>query len=386
MAQEKLTDLPISTEASNNDMLYIVTGYENGSPTLTGTSKQISFGDFTSSITGGTSGTSGTSGISGDRYRTPATGEYTLGVVSGGTLIIEQDYGYSVAQSILVVYDKDNYQTSSVLSYDGETGELVFSGASSVVGSGTYTGWTINLAGAAGGDGSSGTSGTNGTSGSSGTNGTSGTSQKIVIQWDNKNQPQWNPNLWTIGGDIQYFMYGSTIYGSQQYGLRLTNATNQNGVMTSDPIPTSTFDPSKDFTAKFSLIYNSGSVDPGDGYLFFFGSDSVQPFNVPSTKGLRISVNEYVAYRNTSLFSANTLRSTQPTTIINYYQQKPFEYEIRKVTINGRTYLKTYLDGALDSNFDITGQSFTYGDRLNIGSITGAAFAVHWLIGFEIWQ
>jgi len=93
-----------------------------------------------------------------------------------------------------------------------------------------------------------------------------------------------------------------------------------------------------------------------------------------------------VSFRNSTLYSANTLLGTQATTLINYYGGRPFEFEIRKVTINARTYVKIYLDGALDANYDITGQSFTYGDRINIGSITGGAYAAHWLIGFEVWQ
>jgi hypothetical protein len=210
--------------------------------------------------------------------------------------------------------------------------------------------------------------------------------QRIVVQWDTKNAPSGNFNFWTIGGDIPFEQYGSAIFASQQYGIRLTNAAGQSGVITSANIPTSTFDPSRDFTAKFTLIYNSGSLDPGDGYLFFFGSNSLQPYNVASTTGLRVSINEYISFRNSTLFSANTQLGVQATTLINYYGGRPFEFEIRKVTINGRTYVKLYLDGALDANYDVTGQSFTYGNRINIGSVTGAAFAAHWLIGFEIWQ
>lgn len=65
MPNNKLTNLPIVTSASGSDRIYIVTNYEDGSPSLTGDSKQISFSSFTQSITGGTSGTSGTSGLSG---------------------------------------------------------------------------------------------------------------------------------------------------------------------------------------------------------------------------------------------------------------------------------------------------------------------------------
>ena len=153
---------------------------ESGDSGSSGTS-----GDSGSS---GTNGTAGTSGINGDKYRTPATGSYALGNPAGGTLTINAGLGYSVAQSILIVYDINNYQTSTVLSYDKTTGVLIFSDATAVVGSGTYSTWTVNLAGAAGGDGSSGTSGLSGTSGIAGTSGTnapgttSGTSGRTGTQ------------------------------------------------------------------------------------------------------------------------------------------------------------------------------------------------------------
>jgi hypothetical protein len=406
---------------------------ENGSSGTAGTSGTSGSGTSGTSGQAGTSGTSGISGVNG----TPGTsGTTPIGNTvwhTQGTAGTSWTVNHNLGRTspLVQVYDNANRQIipSEITIIDGNTVKVDFeeNTAGIVIVSSGYSG----TSGTRGTSGSSGTSGS-GTSGTSGfgvpTGGTSGQTliknsstsgdtswvnyiptggltrqvlakvnstnyntqwidppQRIVVQWDNKNQAAWNQNLWTIGGDIQYSMLGSTVYGSQQYGLRLTNGTNQSGVMTSS-IPASTFDPSRDFTAKFTLIYNSGSADPGDGYLFFFGSDSQQPFNVASTKGLRVSVNEYVLFRNSTLYSANNLLGTQATTLINYYGGRPFEFEIKKVTINGRTYVKLYLDGALDANYDITGQSFTYGDRLNIGSVTGGAFAVHWLIGFEIWQ
>jgi hypothetical protein len=103
-----------------------------------------------------------------------ATGTYTLGDIGGTTLMIEPNLGYSTAQSILIVYNISNYQTSTVVSYDKNTGTLIFTGATAVVGSGLYGNWTVNLAGAAGGNGSSGSAGSSGTSGAKGTSGSSG--------------------------------------------------------------------------------------------------------------------------------------------------------------------------------------------------------------------
>lgn len=50
MANQTLTQLSQATSASNGDVLYLVTDYETGSPTLTGTSKQIYFSSFTNSL------------------------------------------------------------------------------------------------------------------------------------------------------------------------------------------------------------------------------------------------------------------------------------------------------------------------------------------------
>lgn len=127
-------------------------------------------------ITGpaGTSGTSGTSGYDGDRYRTTSTTSFTLGTST--TLTVATGLAYSTAQSIIIAYNNANHQVCEVVSYNSITGALVIGPPVAVVGSGTYSSWTVNLDGASGGDGSSGTSGTSGINGTSGTRGTSGTS------------------------------------------------------------------------------------------------------------------------------------------------------------------------------------------------------------------
>jgi hypothetical protein len=123
--------------------------------------------------TGGTAGSSGTSGVAGDRYRTTSTSTFTLG--GAGTLTVGTGLAYSVAQSIIVVYNGSNFQECEVISYNALTGVLVFGAPTRTVGSGTYSSWTVNLDGASGGDGSSGSTGSSGSSGSAGSAGTSGT-------------------------------------------------------------------------------------------------------------------------------------------------------------------------------------------------------------------
>lgn len=145
------------------------TSGSSGTSGLTGTSGS-------SGITGtsGLTGTNGSSGLSGDRYRTESITSFTLGTST--TLTIGTGLAYTVAQDIIIAYNSTNHQVCTVVSYDSGTGILVIGPPITVVGSGTYSSWTVNLNGAAGGDGSSGTSGSSGTNGSSGLTGTSGSS------------------------------------------------------------------------------------------------------------------------------------------------------------------------------------------------------------------
>jgi hypothetical protein len=95
---------------------------------------------------------------------------------NAGTITVATQLAYTVAQSIIVVYDANNFQECEVTAYNPATGSLSFGAPFRTVGGGTYSSWTINLDGASGGDGSSGTSGTSGSAGTSGTTGTSGSS------------------------------------------------------------------------------------------------------------------------------------------------------------------------------------------------------------------
>ena len=122
--------------------------------------------------TSGANGTAGSSGLAGDRYATTSSTSFTLG--NAGTITVGTGLAYTVAQSILIAFDINNYQNSEVISYNSGTGVLTFAAPTNVVGIGTYSSWNVNLAGASGGDGSSGSSGTAGANGSSGTAGTSG--------------------------------------------------------------------------------------------------------------------------------------------------------------------------------------------------------------------
>lgn len=120
----------------------------------------------------GVNGSSGTSGLTGDQYRTTSNTTFTLGTST--TLTIGTGLAYTPAQDIIISYDVNNHQICTVVSYNSGTGALVIGPPVTVIGSGTYSSWIVNLNGAAGGDGSSGTSGANGSSGTSGVNGPQG--------------------------------------------------------------------------------------------------------------------------------------------------------------------------------------------------------------------
>jgi len=88
-------------------------------------------------------------------------------------LTVESGLSYSTAHSILITYDIDNFMEATVTSYNPSTGVMDVD-VNSVTGSGTYSSWTVSLAGSPGPAGTSGTSGSSGVSGSSGSSGTSG--------------------------------------------------------------------------------------------------------------------------------------------------------------------------------------------------------------------
>lgn len=125
-----------------------------------------------SSGSSGSSGTAGSSGADGDRYRTPSYS--TLDMCDPALIIVNTGLAYSVGQTIIIAHDSSHSFEATVTSYNPSTGELAFVNPIHCVGTGTYSSWIVNLAGASGGDGSSGTSGSSGLTGSAGTSGSSG--------------------------------------------------------------------------------------------------------------------------------------------------------------------------------------------------------------------
>jgi hypothetical protein len=97
---------------------------------------------------------------------------------------ISTNLSYTAGDIVQLSYDANNYVIGTVNTYNPSTGQLDIT-VSKSVGSGSYSTWTVNLAGQSGTAGiastagtsaSSGTGGTAGTAGSSGTTGASGSS------------------------------------------------------------------------------------------------------------------------------------------------------------------------------------------------------------------
>jgi hypothetical protein len=111
----------------------------------------------------------------GETYVTTSVTNHTIGTGSKTFTVADNDLSYTAGQSIIAAYDGSNYMLGTVTSYSGTT---LIMNVTSVVGSGTYSSWSINLDGATAGPigytGSAGTDGTNGTNGTSGADGYTG--------------------------------------------------------------------------------------------------------------------------------------------------------------------------------------------------------------------
>ena len=88
---------------------------------------------------------------------------------------ISTNLSYTAGDIVQLSYDANNYVIGTVNTYNPSTGQLDIT-VSKSVGSGSYSIWTVNLAGSAGSAGTSGQSGTSGSNGTSGTSGASGSS------------------------------------------------------------------------------------------------------------------------------------------------------------------------------------------------------------------
>lgn len=102
-------------------------------------------------------GATGATGLQGDRYAT--TSISSLSITTGSkSLTVGTGLGYTIGQSVIIANTISQTMTGSVSSYATGNGLLQVS-VTSTTGSGTYTSWTVNLAGAAGVPGATGATG-----------------------------------------------------------------------------------------------------------------------------------------------------------------------------------------------------------------------------------
>jgi len=130
--------------------------------------------------TDGSTGATGATGLPGDRYQTTSTD--TLSIATGNvSLTVGTGLAYSIAQDAIIAHDINNHMVGMVESYDELTGAMVLNVAT-IVGTGSYSTWDINLNGAQGiagptgatGIGATGATGLTGSTGATGLTGPTG--------------------------------------------------------------------------------------------------------------------------------------------------------------------------------------------------------------------
>ena len=119
-------------------------------------------------------GATGATGAPGDRYQTTSSNTLTIGTGST-SLTVGTGLAYTIAQDIIIAYDINNHMVGMISSYDSVTGAMVVD-ITTVVGSGSYSQWDVNLNGAVGAQGAtgSGATGATGVQGSIGATGATG--------------------------------------------------------------------------------------------------------------------------------------------------------------------------------------------------------------------
>ena len=124
----------------------------------------------------GPTGPTGSPGLDGDRYRATGTATINLtGLTIGANKSIQigTGYAYSKVQSIKLANSLTAYIDANVILYN-PTNDILSISVTGISGSGEYSTWDVNLAGAVGQKGDQGDPGLNGTTGSTGATGPTG--------------------------------------------------------------------------------------------------------------------------------------------------------------------------------------------------------------------
>ena len=120
-------------------------------------------GDVGATGVTGDTGSTGATGLPGNRYSTSSV--TTLSISTGSkTLTVGTGLSYSIAQDVIIAYDINNHMIGMVSSYDSGTGVMVVD-VVTIIGTGSYSVWSVNLNGAEGVAGATGPAGPTGATG-----------------------------------------------------------------------------------------------------------------------------------------------------------------------------------------------------------------------------
>ena len=108
----------------------------------------------------GPTGPTGVSGAAGSIYSTTSTTSLTIGTGTQ-SLTVGTGLAYTVGQQVLIANDSTHSMIGTVTSYNSSTGAMVVN-VTSVIGSGTFASWAVNINGAAGPAGPTGPTGATG--------------------------------------------------------------------------------------------------------------------------------------------------------------------------------------------------------------------------------
>jgi hypothetical protein len=125
----------------------------------------------------GPDGSTGATGLSGDKYTTSSITPLTI-ATGTQSLTVDTGLALSIGQSVIIANSATDQMTGSIVSYDPLTGALV-TNITSIVGSGTFSSWSVSLSGSPGpagatGIGATGATGPIGLDGSTGATGLDG--------------------------------------------------------------------------------------------------------------------------------------------------------------------------------------------------------------------
>lgn len=125
----------------------------------------------------GLDGSTGATGLSGDKYTTSSITPLTI-ATGTQSLTVDTGLALSIGQSVIIANSATDQMTGSIVSYDPLTGALV-TNITSIVGSGTFSSWSVSLSGSPGpagatGIGATGATGLDGSTGATGLQGSTG--------------------------------------------------------------------------------------------------------------------------------------------------------------------------------------------------------------------